>query len=268
MSTSTKSTSRWLDERSSKCQLLAAFGPWSAVHDLRSRLSNSFLSMGKLLTFGIVVGALFASASFSGDYIGASSSCINDQCVVGGSSSPGSVIVSLLIVAFLFLRPNLPTVVNKSGVVGVWRRLGAFLVDFVLVILVISPIAALPLLVAEASYTGTFEWSFVRKFARPSDSYLVLPGVFASIAALYFYFYIHPLKGKQTPGEYILCFKVIAATDVGLKPAYGTRPITSFIGLCAWPISVYFALRQADKRFWWDTHSRTRAVMVSPSPGN
>ena len=223
--------------------------------------------MGKLLTFGFIIGAIFASASLSGDYVGASSSCVNNQCVVGGSSSVGSVIVGLVIIAFLFLRPVQPTLVDTDGVVGVWRRLGAFFIDFVLVLLAISPIAALPLLIAEASYTGEFEWSFVRKFARPSDGFFVLPAVLASFAALYSYFFLHPLKGKQTVGEHILGFKVIAATDVGPKPIYGTRPITSFIGLCAWPVSVYFALRKEDKRFWWDTDSRTRAVMVSPPPG-
>lgn len=103
-------------------------------------------------------------------------------------------------------------------VVGVWRRLGAFFIDFVLVLIVISPIAALPLLIAEASYTGAFEWSFLRKFARPSDGFFVLPAVFASFTALYFYFFLHPLKDKQTVGAYILDFKVVAATDVGPKP--------------------------------------------------
>lgn len=113
--------------------------------------------MGKLSTFGFVIGTLFVSASLSGGFVGASSSCANNQCVVGGSSSAGSVIVSLVIVAFLFLRPNQPTVVDTNGVVGVWRRLRAFFIDFLLVLLVISPIAALPLLIAEASYTGAFE---------------------------------------------------------------------------------------------------------------
>ena len=224
--------------------------------------------MGKLLTFGFVIGAIAASSSFSGDYVGASSSCVNNECVVGGSSSAGSVIISLVILVFLVFRPAQPTVVDASGVVGVWRRFGAFFIDFVLVLLMISPIAALPLLIAEASYTGVFEWSFYRKFARPSDGYFVLPAVFASFAALYFYFFLHPLKGRQTVGEYILGFRIVAATEVGPKPIYGTRPITSFIGLCAWPVSVYFALRKEDKRFWWDTDSRTRAEMVSSSPEN
>lgn len=224
--------------------------------------------MGKLFTFAFVFGAFFVSASLSGDYVGVSSSCVNSQCVVGGSSSIGSLIASLIIIGFLFLRPDQRTMANTNGVVGVWRRLGAFLIDFVLVLLVISPIAALPLLIAEASHTGAFEWSFVRKFARPNDGLFILPGVFAAFAALYFYFFYHPWKGKQTVGEYILGFKIVAATNIGLNPTYGMRPLISFIGLCAWPISVYFALRKDDKRCWWDTESRTRAIMVSSSLGN
>ena len=222
--------------------------------------------MGRLLTFGFVLGALVLSASLSRDQVGLSSSCVNDECVVGGSSSAGSLIISLAIVAFLFLRPNQPVAIDTNGVVGVWRRLVAFYIDFVVVLLAIVPIAAVPLLIAEAGHTGAFEWSFVREFARPGDELFVLPGIFASFAALYFYFFLQPSTGRQTVGEYLLGFKVIAATDIGSGPLYGARPITAFIGLCTWPISVYFALRTPDKTFWWDTRSRTRAVMVSPSP--
>lgn len=224
--------------------------------------------MGKALTVIFVFGAFFVSASLSGDYVGTSSTCVRDQCTVIGSSSFGSLIVSLVMIAFLVLRPDLQTAVESDAVVGVRRRLGAFFIDFALVLIIISPIAALPLLIAEASHTGTFEWSFVRQFSRPGDGLLVFPGIFGSFAALYFYFFYYPWKGRQTVGEYVLGFRIVAAESTGLSPNYGMRPFTSFVGLCAWPISLYFALQKEDKRFWWDTDSRTRAVMVASSPGD
>ncbi len=224
--------------------------------------------MSRLLTFAFVLVAVFASASLSGDHIGASSSCINDKCIVGGGASIGSLIVSAAIITFLFLRPNQPIVIDADAVVGVRRRLGAFFLDFVLVLLAVAPIVALPLLIVEASYTGEFEWYFVRKFARPSDALLILPSVLASFAVLYFYFFYHPWKDKQTVGEYISGIKIVAESEIGFRPIYGTRPILGFIGLCAWPVSVYFALRKLDKKFWWDSETRTRAVMVEASPGN
>ena len=222
--------------------------------------------VGRLLAFLVLVGAFMLSASLSGDHIGASSSCVNDECTVGASSSLGSVIISIVIIGFLVLRPNLHTSVDATRVVGVWRRLGAFYFDFALVLLVIAPISALPILIAEASHTGEFQWSFARKFARPNDTLFVLPAVFIAFASLYFYFFYHPWKNKQTVGEYILGFKIIAESDRGLGPSFGLRPLISFIGLCAWPISVFFALRKKDKRFWWDTGSRTRAVIVTSLP--
>ena len=222
--------------------------------------------MRKLLTLAIIVGAFAGSATLSGNHMGASSSCVNDKCLVAASSSVGSVIISLALFVYLFLRPTAPLRINANGVVGVWRRFWAFLIDYALVLFVVSPLAALAPLLIEAGHTGSFEWSFVRTFSRPSDSLVVVPAVFASFTALYLYFFLHPLKNWQTVGEYILGFKVVAASDIGPKPVYGTRPITSFIGLCVWPISVYFALQKEDKRFWWDTDSRTRVVRVEESP--
>ena len=61
--------------------------------------------MGKLPTSGFVIDAIFASTSISDDYVGASSYCVNGQCVVGAFSSAGSVIVGLITVAVLILRP-------------------------------------------------------------------------------------------------------------------------------------------------------------------
>ena len=220
---------------------------------------------GRLLMLLTVVGAFILSASLSGDHIGASSSCVNDECIVGASSSLGSVVISIAIIGMLIFSPKLKTEVDPTRIVGVWRRLGAFYIDFLLVLLAIAPITVLPMLIAEAGHTGDFQWSFTRKFARPNDTIFVLPAVLLTFAALYFYFFYHPWKRKQTVGEYILGFKIIAESDRGLGPSFGLRPMISFIGLCAWPISLFFALRKDDKRFWWDTESRTRAVIVSSS---
>ena len=211
--------------------------------------------MGKLLTFALILGAFFLSASLSGESIGSSYSCKGDECVVSGSSSLGSVLISLGIIVFLLARSDQSKGVNLSAVVGVWRRLGAFYIDFALVLLVVAPIATLPLLIAEASHSGGFEWSFIRKYARPSDGLLAHSAVFATFGALYLYFFYHPLKEKQTVGEYILGYKIVAEPSSGLSPSFGLRPIVSFIGLCALPASLYFALRKDDKRFWWDTEN-------------
>ncbi len=219
--------------------------------------------MARLVTFLLVIFALYISASYSGEYLGVQSSCINSRCVVGAHSSILSIIISIALVLFLVLRPNQKVKIQDDRVVGVWRRLGAFYLDFALVLLIVVPITAIPMLVAEGQHTGTFEWFFVRKFTRPSDAFFALPAVLACFAALYFYFFYTPFKDRQTLGEYVLGFKIVPANEVGYPPNFGWRPFLGFIGLCTLPISVYYALKKDDKRFWWDTESRTRAVMVS-----
>ncbi len=228
-------------------------------------LTASMWMVGRLLALLVLVGTVALSASLAGDYVGVSSSCVNGDCIVGASSSPGSVMISLAIIGFVVFQPEWKSQIDTSRAVGVWRRFGAFFIDFLLVLLAVAPLTTLPMLFAEAAHTGEFHWSFIRDFGRPNDTLFVLPAVLLGFASLYFYFFYLPWKSKQTVGEYILGFKIVAASGQGFSPNYALRPMMSFIGLCAWPVSVFLALRNEDKRFWWDTKSRTRAVIVSSS---
>jgi len=161
----------------------------------------------------------------------------------------------------VFYRQSASTV-DSSKVVGVWRRFGAFFLDFALVLLIVSPVAALPLLVAEASYTNTFHWSFHRHFARPTDVMYLMPSIGAALLALFFYFYQHALVGRQTIGQYVLAYKVTKSAGAARAPNWALRVILSFCGLCMWPISVVLALLNPQKNFWWDSVTGSSVVRV------
>jgi hypothetical protein len=187
---------------------------------------------------------------------------VNTDCVVAASSSALSVVVSVGLALFLLFLPQQRYVPDPTKVVGVWRRFGAFFLDFAFVLLIASPLAALPILLAEASHSGTFVWSFQRVFSRPTDSAYLLPGVFAVFVALFLYFYLHPRVQRPTIGQVVLGYRVEPA-DGNSTPRYGIRVVMSFIGLCAWPVSVILALRRADKAFWWDGATATGVVRVA-----
>ena len=107
---------------------------------------------------------------------------------------------------------------------------------------IVAPIGALPTLIAEYHFTGTFQWAFEREFERPPDTILILPVALGIFVAMFFYFYLHPKRNRQTLGQYVLGYRVIAARQP-LGASYGVRALLSFVGLCAWPISVILALR-------------------------
>lgn len=218
--------------------------------------------MNRFLVLVVVVGSFAVSASLSERGIGASSSCVNADCVVAASSSFGSILVALFIVLFVALFPQRITGVDTSRLVGIWRRLGGFFIDLILVLIVIAPLAALPILIAEAKYTGNFQWSFEREFARASDLIYILPGTVVAFVAWFCYLYEYARKNKPTVGQYTLNFTVTNDTNSKAPPKYALRVLFSALGLSAWPVSLVFALRSPVKQFWWDSASNTKVERI------
>jgi len=219
--------------------------------------------MNRLIVLIILLGCIFLSTSLSGGGVGMSSSCYNGFCVVSASSSLGSSILAVVLAFFVLFFPHRSQVTEQSKVVGIWRRFGAFLLDFILVIIVMAPLVALPLLLAEANAAGTFEWQFYREFSRPTDNLFLLPGIFFMFFVLISYFYGHLKFSRQPVGQYIMGYAIAPSDEGEANPKYAKRVLMSAIGLSVWPVSIILALIRKDKSFWWDRVSSTQAVRVS-----
>lgn len=217
--------------------------------------------MSRTLVFCALVAilvALFATAPHQGF----NSTCVNDQCFMSASTSLMGLVSSGVLVAFVVLYPQETGTPLHIDPIKIGERFAAFFIDFLVVLAATSPIATLPILLAEAEATGNFQWSFERDFSRPTDGALTFPGVLSMFAALFAYFYIHPAIGRQTVGQYLLGFRVEGVPGTGKKPAFGLNVLFGYIGLCAWPVSVYLAAKRRDKAFWWNLRSRTRLVRI------
>jgi hypothetical protein len=127
--------------------------------------------------------------------------------------------------------------------------------------MIVSPLAALPILAVEVKYADTFQWSFMREYSRPTDSLYFSLGGLAGFAALFLYFYQHGRLGRPTVGQYVLSYRVVPSS--GGKPSYALRVLLSFVGLCMWPVSVILASRNSHKTFWWDGATKTEVVRVA-----
>jgi uncharacterized RDD family membrane protein YckC len=219
--------------------------------------------MPRSLVFIIIVGLFFLSSSMSGGNVGVSSVCVNNECEIVASSSLTSLFLGVCLGIFIFLFPRKDSILNTTKVVGLWRRFGAFFLDFMSVLLVFTPVTVIPILIAEANVTGEYQWSFARDFARPSDNLYILPSVFTVFIVMYIYFLFYARSNKQTVGQYVLNYKVSASVVDDEKPKYGLRVLYSFIGLCAWPVSVILALRKPDKACWWDICTNTKVVRIN-----
>ncbi len=201
------------------------------------------------------------SSSGGGWYFGMSPGRENYDCVVSVSASLASVVFALSMLAFLAFYVQNDSAIDSSKMVGAWRRLGAFMLDFVVVLIVIVPLATLPLLMTEARHSGIFQWSFERNFSRSTDSIYLLAGTWVPLA-MFCYFYIHLRVNRQTVGQYVLGYRVVGVADMDRAPKYGLRIIMSVLGVCVLPVSAVLAWSNPQGKFWWDSLTGMRAVRL------
>lgn len=226
-------------------------------------------TMSRWLALFVVVAVFVLSLWMSGGSIGASMACDGSSCVVTAASSFGSALFSIGLIFLLLFWPRNTTQGNSDLGAGVWRRFGAFVLDFSVIFLAFLPLMVIPFLLAEASYAGTFHWAFQRSFTRPTDSDYVMSSMFALFILMFCYFYLHLKAGRPTIGQYVLGYRITSVDSVEYgggadrRPLYALRVITSFLGFCVWPISVILALISPNKSFWWDSASNTKAVRLS-----
>ena len=220
--------------------------------------------MGRLSVFLVLVGGSVLAALMSGHGFFDTTECINDSCHVQVASAPPGILFGLALFYFLLAYPQRESMVDATRVVGVWRRFGAFYLDFLAVAMMFGPVLVVPHLLAEARITGTFHWAFERDFVRPDDWLYSLVAAFAMLAAWFWYYYRHGRSGRPTFGQYILGYRIVADPAAGKAPEWGARVALAFIGMCVWPISLIFALRKPNKAFWWDAETGTAVVRVAP----
>ena len=197
-----------------------------------------------------------------------SSHCNNKQCNVSISSSFISFLSSIILILFVSLFPRKKS--ENSGIesVGAFRRFAAFYIDFSIILTCLIPLIALPQLLIESSIVGTFHWSVNRSFVRESDSIYMIPAFLFSLVLIFYYFYKYPKLGNQTVGQYVLGYKIVALKGSMVEPSYGLRVVYSYMGLCIWPISVYYSLQSSNRTFWWDNITNTKAVCVQYESNN
>lgn len=211
---------------------------------------------------GCALVAILVMSLASGPQQGINSSCINAQCSVHASTSLIGLLASAAMMIFVVWYPQKAGTPASFPPVTISERFAAFFVDFLTVLLAVTPMATLPLLLSEADATGSFRFSFERDFSRPADATFAFLGSVFVFMGLFAYFYIHAVTGRQTVGQYLLGYRVVGFPGSSDKPAFGLNVLLGFFGLCAWPVSVYFAAKRQDKAFWWNLRTRTQLVRL------
>jgi|GEM_PF-2462972 len=147
--------------------------------------------------------------------------------------------------------------------VNVLPRVGAFIIDMLTIQLIWMPVMVLGIIFAEVLYTGEWRWAFERDFQRATDMPLFLIPFFGMFGSVIGYQYWSLRTGRQTIGQYVLGFRVIADEQSASPANYGLHLFLATIAAGLWPINLILAVVDRRKRFWWSKLANTRCVQVT-----
>lgn len=214
----------------------------------------------KRLTIGIALFiALYIVPMFAGGDVGTAVKCVGAKCLVGASSSAPSIVTGFVSFVVLLLLPRHPFKPTHATV-GFWRMAGAWTVDALLVTTGFAALFAVPMLIAELQYTGSFAWQFVREFTRPTDWTLALIAVLGSFAILAAVRVMAHVSGEPSFGQYLLGYQVIHESDSKSVRSALVRIGWATLYLVVWPVYLLYKFATKLEVDPWDRRCATKAV--------
>jgi uncharacterized RDD family membrane protein YckC len=213
--------------------------------------------VGAVLVLTLVTSCTLSSHGASVGY-----HSVNGDTSYGASSDPALLLISpLLIALYLWVLRQPPGERQGFVTAGIWRRLWAFLVDFLFAMFAITPWMGLIALLVEAGHTGHFDWVVQRQPAHDGDGALAALLLLPCMVVLLSYFALPLYLGRPTPGTVLLGIAVRADSGRPLPffVALG-RTALSYAAVCGCFISIPMALFDPEKRMWQDKAFGTRVV--------
>ena len=147
---------------------------------------------------------------------------------------------------------------------GVFRRLLAFLLDFIFFMAATAPLAGIAPTLMEWRRTGVFQWSFARDASAPYDGWLALIVVLGSFICMALYFALPLILGRPSPGTCMMGYQIIPDEGEHLTPVLAIkRAFFGFIAVCI-AYAVPFKRRKKENgKFWLDVKFGTHAVKLN-----
>ena len=181
---------------------------------------------------------------------------------VAGGSHPFAIVFSLagLLLYIWILRAGIE--VKATTKAPMWRRFGAFLIDFYFAGSTIAGLVGLIAIAVESNRTGAFHWHFQREYGVSLDRMFGIPLALAAMALIFLYFMYPLTKAKPTVGCYLLRIGTFSQSAPGTLAKMSLRDaakriVFEFRGLCAW---WKWARRKPNGQTWYD--EKTNVIVL------
>ena len=194
---------------------------------------------------------------------GVSQQWTNGNYSFAGGTHPVALTFALIIAVLYLLLMFAPPAHLGEPLPGVFRRFVTFFLDFILGMILITPIIGLLPVLTEWKRTGTFQWHFERTLHAPGDGWLTATGAILLIPALVFYFAFPLIRRRPSPGACITGYQIVPdnGTAMSVRTAI-LRTLLGFIALCAAYLAPFVARDRKRGKFWLDAVFGTRALTL------
>ena len=220
----------------------------------------------RLLLAALVVVMLVIPVVITSSYPGIHNTRGNGLYDIQVSGSLAVFISSLLLlVIVLFFKRSVHEYSHEK--VGVFSRFGAFVVDYIVIIFMVTPLVSFPLLITEYIHTGVFVWGFHREYEINSDNYIVSPVNILFFTSYILYYYLHLRRSISTVGQYIFGYVVVIKDKAEVSKFSALRHIIlSLIALIVWPITVVLEM-VSDSNYMWHERFSSYAAQATGCTG-
>ena len=149
---------------------------------------------------------------------------------IAGGTAPWAIGCSIVIGILYFWLMYAPLSQLTTPLPGIIRRWFAFWIDFILAIMMTTPIFGLIASLTEWRRTGVFAWNFERTAPAPSDKVTVTVTFILLTIALTAYNVFPLLRCRPSPGSCVAGYQITAVDDNPMTVRRATlRTLVGFV---------------------------------------
>jgi uncharacterized RDD family membrane protein YckC len=174
---------------------------------------------------------------------------------VSAGTCPQAIAFSVVGLVAYGIILGTPVMQQEFRIASMWKRLGAFLVDFWFAVFTLGASFGFVDVLVEARRTGVFHWQFQRDYLVSTDGFSAA-AVLVGLVAFAAYFLVPLMRRSQTIGCWIFGLVTVNSSGhVAVLPFRTalSRVYAEFRGLCA-PLKT-FRTRDEDGQTFYDRDS-------------
>lgn len=218
--------------------------------------------MKRAWVLAIIVGLLILQIA-SGSSNVMTDRCVNGTCEIVAQTSPWAIMAAVACLAVVIFHRPLASSPAPEQKVRLRSRVAAFFIDIFAGFSIVGPLSALPMVLYVALASGSFWWGARISGPNVWEHLFAVVLVLGAVLGLFVYFYAPQARGRRTLGQYVMGYRVERIE--GRTVNYVVLGLLTFVGVCAWPVSMVLALLRPDREFWWSLKSGVRAVRLAPT---